>query len=38
MGALKPWHLLILSLCCLLPVVAAAIGGVWAVSKKRGQR
>ncbi len=38
MGAIKPWHLLLLSLCCLLPAVTAAFGGVWAVRRSRNRR
>jgi hypothetical protein len=37
MGAFKPWHLVVL-LICLLPTVAAIVGGVWAVSRSRTRR
>jgi hypothetical protein len=37
MGAIKPWHLAILSLCCLLPITAAVAGTVWAVVRRRNK-
>ncbi|MGI5216143.1 hypothetical protein [Plantactinospora sp. CA-290183] len=37
MGAIKPWHVLVLSLCCLLSFTVVAAGVLWAVlSKRRG--
>lgn len=35
MGAIKPWHLFVLALCCLLPTAAAVAGGVWAARRSR---
>jgi len=37
MGAIRPWHLAILGLCCLLPFTAAAAGAVYAFLRKRGR-
>jgi cbb3-type cytochrome oxidase subunit 3 len=37
MGAIKPWHLAVLSLCCLLPITGAVAGTVWAFWRKRSQ-
>jgi len=37
MGALKPWHLAVLSLVCLLPTVAVVAGAVWAVVRRRNR-
>ncbi|GAB3183986.1 hypothetical protein GCM10027259_40900 [Micromonospora palomenae] len=38
MGAIKPWHLLVLMICVLLPTAAAIVGGVWAVRRSRNGR
>jgi hypothetical protein len=38
MEALKPWHAIIVMLCCLLPATAAVAGGVWAVRRSRARR
>ncbi|MBB4960923.1 hypothetical protein FHR38_004656 [Micromonospora polyrhachis] len=35
MGAIKPWQLLVTGICCLLPVVAAVVGGVWAIRREK---
>jgi hypothetical protein len=37
MGALKPWHLAILSVCCLVPLAAVVAGAVWAVLRRRNR-
>jgi hypothetical protein len=38
MGALKPWHLLVAVLCCLLPFAAAVGGTVWLVLRRQGSK
>ncbi|NJC12643.1 hypothetical protein F4558_002469 [Micromonospora profundi] len=38
MGAIKPWHLVLLSLCCLVPTAVAIVGGVWALRRRRTPR
>jgi hypothetical protein len=35
MGAVKPWHLILLSLCCMVTLGAAIAGGVWAARSRR---
>jgi hypothetical protein len=35
MGAVKPWNLMLLMLCCLLPITAATAAGIWAARRKR---
>jgi hypothetical protein len=35
MGALKPWHLMVLLACCLLPVAASVAVGVAAARRAR---
>jgi hypothetical protein len=37
MGAIRPWHLFLLSLCCLIPVIAAG-AGLWTVRRSRRRR
>jgi hypothetical protein len=37
MGALKPWHVMVLAICCLLPTAVAIMGGVWAVRRSRNR-
>ena len=34
-GAIKPWQLFILSLCCLVPLAAAAVAGFWVARRDR---
>lgn len=39
MGAIRPWHVLLLSIVCLLPLFAATLGGLlWAMSRRRRNR
>ncbi|MBB5110414.1 hypothetical protein FHU28_000253 [Micromonospora echinospora] len=38
MGAIKPWHLSVLAICCLVPLVAAVAAGVWARRRSRERR
>jgi hypothetical protein len=38
MGAIRPWHLFLLLLCCLLPTTAAVTGAVWAIRRSRSGR
>jgi len=35
MGAIKPWHLFVLTLCCLLPLIAAVVAVVWTRRSRR---
>jgi hypothetical protein len=38
MGAIKPWHLAVLSIVCLVPLFVATLAGVlWAMSRRRGR-
>jgi hypothetical protein len=34
MGALKPWHMVVLTVLCLLPL-AAAIAGIWVARRSK---
>ncbi|SCF43715.1 PEP-CTERM protein-sorting domain-containing protein [Micromonospora mirobrigensis] len=36
-GAIKPWHLSVMFLCLLLPLLAAA-GGVWVARRRSRDR
>jgi hypothetical protein len=38
MGAVKPWHALILLMCCLLSTGLVTGGVVWAVIRSRRRR
>ncbi|RKR92575.1 hypothetical protein BDK92_7017 [Micromonospora pisi] len=39
MGAIKPWHVVVLSVVCLLPLFVATLAGVWwAMSRRRRNR
>ncbi|WP_203904117.1 hypothetical protein [Virgisporangium aliadipatigenens] len=39
MGALRPWHLILCTLCCLLPLAIAAVAGgvAWKVRQDRAR-
>jgi hypothetical protein len=37
MGAVKPWHLILLSLCCMVTLTVAVAGGIWAARRSRSK-
>jgi hypothetical protein len=38
MGMVRPWHFILLSLCCIVSIGVVIGGTVWAVLRSRGQR